>query len=173
MISIRTAFAVRAACLWAAALASSGCFLFHHSSHPGPAACTDCPDVAGTYVETSTPESIQCQGDTDSVGWSGGTDVVTVVQNGSQLTLTLDGDTADALPGTLLEDLSITFGPIQRNFPPDEILGDMSLQGSFVPGDSQVFSGTWAFSMDGVDGCNLSSPATWTLAGSASPDGGM
>ncbi|MGC4121758.1 MAG: hypothetical protein QM765_45715 [Myxococcales bacterium] len=130
------------------------------------APCTQCPNVAGTYSETSPRQETSC-GNGDTLYWSGGDAVVvTVTQDGSALHLVREGRLTDTLEGVLYDDSSAEFGPFSRQLTSSDgsvAIGDVTLAGRFMPTGSPLFAGTWMLKMQGT-GCAVTSKAKWSAA---------
>jgi len=147
--------------------------------------CTNCPNVAGTYWESSpalkavaycTPAGNL----TWFLDWTTISAPVTVVQNGSALTIETSVVGGHNLPATLYDDGSVQSGTVSymQSLPDEPTVIEpaaLTLTGNFeTPIDptasgSVVFNGTYGFSSPS-NNCAESAVATWAVP---APDGGV
>ncbi len=130
---------------------------------PAPKPCTTCPNVAGMYNESimAEPASASSCG---SLTGTGGSDMVTVTQNGSSIQIFPQG--TSELQGTLNEDNSVSLGQI-AGVTFEGNAGTIGLAGNFTveSGVATGFEGQYNFYLTASSTtpmCSLSSPVTWS-----------
>jgi hypothetical protein len=135
-----------------------------------PEPCTSCLDVSGTFMETTTASTVDCQ------AWRflilhAGEGQVRLTQLGSQLTLS----GGDEMRGVLHSDNSASFGPTNMTFRPVDGAGQPDPNGHPIPGlvslhgwfreskgKGTSFQGTYVFISNDAVKCEVTSEATWS-----------